>query len=77
MMWRLDETLSFQLIQPYFSKLETLMPRAATVFEGDNENCLLRIFVFLALLATAPRTFNPVPSKTVLMCSACSTLSVT
>jgi hypothetical protein len=57
-----EEESSYQLIQPYFSKLKSRMPGTVTLFERDNENRLLRTFVLLAPLATALQSFKPVLS---------------
>jgi hypothetical protein len=55
-----DEELSYQLIPPYFSKLETRMPGTVTHLDRDNGGRLLRTFVLLGPLATALRWFKPV-----------------
>jgi hypothetical protein len=55
-----DEELSYQLIRPYFSKLERRMPGTVTHLERDDGGRLLRTFVLLAPLATALKWFKPV-----------------
>jgi hypothetical protein len=75
-----DEVRSFQLIQPYFSKLQITMPGTVALMTRDEEECrLLRTFVMLKPLVRAFRSCLPVLSldvchmtnsfKGVLMCA--------
>jgi hypothetical protein len=57
-----DDIKAFQLIQPYFSKLEEKMPGTRTAFERDTEDRLLRTFVLLKPLADALLYCRPVLS---------------
>jgi hypothetical protein len=62
---RFDESLStsegkaFQLIQPYFAKVEQRMPGTMTVLERDGEQRLVRTFVLLKPLADALPSCRP------------------
>jgi hypothetical protein len=57
-----DEVSSFQLIQPYFAKLEARMEGTHTALERDREDRLLRTFVLLRPLVESLRWCRPVLS---------------
>lgn len=57
-----SEETAFQLIQPYFAKLEQRMPGTITVLERDSEQRLVRTFVLLKPLADALPSCRPVLS---------------
>jgi hypothetical protein len=57
-----NEDLAFQLIQPFFAKLEQRMPGTLTVFERDDDKRLLRTFVLLKPLADALKSCKPMLS---------------
>ena len=57
-----DVIKSFQLIKPYFTKLEKRMPGTHTALERDREDRLLRTFVMLSPLLDALRCSRPVMS---------------
>ncbi len=57
-----DEVKSFQLLQPYFSKLKNRMPGTFTLLRRDKECRLLRTFVMLKPMITAFRSCLPVLS---------------
>jgi hypothetical protein len=57
-----DEALSFQLIQPYFTKLQSKMPGTLAYMIRDVDKRLLRTFVMLKPMVTAFRSCLPVLS---------------
>jgi hypothetical protein len=57
-----DEVRSFQLIQPYFTKLQSKMPGTLAFMTRDVDKRLLRTFVILKPMVTAFRSCLPVLS---------------
>ncbi len=57
-----DEVRSFQLVQPYFSKLQMKMPGTVALMTRDVECRLLRTFIMLKPMVTAFQSCLPVLS---------------
>jgi hypothetical protein len=55
-----EEVRSFQLIQPYFSKLQIKMPGTVSLLTRDVECRLLRTFVMLKPMVPGFRSCLPV-----------------